>query len=228
MTATDRIIMLIYVCLNIFIALAVRIAPGFGFRLLQEDNFYENLTSLALLFAALYILFRSFQNMGNKKYVYGMIQLVIGFGLIFMAGEEISWGQRIFNWQSTGIFKENNLQGETNFHNLKIGDVKLNKVIFTYAFTAIGAFVFVIAPYLYKKYAGFRIFVNHFGTPLPSYRHTLFLLLGLLFVLLIPDDSKQWELWEFNAAAIIFWMVLKPLNKNIIYHSAENANPSKG
>jgi hypothetical protein len=96
----------------------------------------------------------------------------------------------------------------------------LNKIIFTYAFTAIGGFVFVIAPYLYKKYAGFRNFVNRFGTPLPSYRHTLFLLLGLLFVLLVPDNSKQWELWEFNAAAIILWMILKPMNQPIIYKSS--------
>jgi hypothetical protein len=35
-----------------------------------------------------------------------------------MAGEEISWGQRIFGWATPDFFRENNIQGETNFHNM--------------------------------------------------------------------------------------------------------------
>jgi hypothetical protein len=38
--------------------------------------------------------------------------------LIVMAGEEISWGQRIFGWATPEFFRENNIQGETNFHNM--------------------------------------------------------------------------------------------------------------
>ena len=37
---------------------------------------------------------------------------------IFGAGEEISWGQRIFNVESSEYFLENNAQGETNLHNM--------------------------------------------------------------------------------------------------------------
>lgn len=36
----------------------------------------------------------------------------------WMAMEEISWGQRIFKWETTGYFSENNMQSETNLHNL--------------------------------------------------------------------------------------------------------------
>lgn len=37
--------------------------------------------------------------------------------LIFYLGEELSWGQQIFKWQSTGIFQTHNYQQETNLHN---------------------------------------------------------------------------------------------------------------
>lgn len=217
LSKTDRMIILIYLCLNIFVVAAVRINPTFGLQLLQEDESIENLTSIALFAASFYVLFRCFQSLAAKKFLWSFIQLLLAIALFFMAGEEISWGQRIFHWETTGMFKKDNLQGETNFHNLKIDGVKLNKVIFTYGFTAIGAFVFVICPFLYKKYTGFKNFVNRFGSPLPAYKQSLFLLIGLLFVLLVPDDSKQWELWECNAAVIIFWTMLRPLNVDVIY-----------
>lgn len=48
------------------------------------------------------------------------------FGALALAGlyvvlEEISWGQQLFNWQSPDFFLINNLQGETNVHNLLTG-----------------------------------------------------------------------------------------------------------
>jgi hypothetical protein len=40
--------------------------------------------------------------------------------LLFGAGEEISWGQRIFGFETPAMVKDSNLQGETNIHNLVI------------------------------------------------------------------------------------------------------------
>jgi len=53
--------------------------------------------------------------------------LFIAFGLIIVAGEEISWGERIFNIESHEIFDgetkipvlKYNVQGEMNLHNFK-------------------------------------------------------------------------------------------------------------
>ena len=41
-------------------------------------------------------------------------------GIIFLIafGEEVSWGQRIFNWDTPEGFKDLNAQKETNLHNL--------------------------------------------------------------------------------------------------------------
>lgn len=50
----------------------------------------------------------------NKFYLFLAILFFIG------CGEEISWGQRIFGWQSPAFIQEMNVQGETNFHNISI------------------------------------------------------------------------------------------------------------
>ncbi|MBC7767452.1 MAG: hypothetical protein H7124_01555 [Phycisphaerales bacterium] len=47
--------------------------------------------------------------------------VVIVLGLVYLLGEEISWGQHIFNWETGGIFANINDQGETNFHNSEGG-----------------------------------------------------------------------------------------------------------
>jgi hypothetical protein len=39
-------------------------------------------------------------------------------GGVFLALEEISWGQHFFNWASPDYFRRENLQRETNIHNL--------------------------------------------------------------------------------------------------------------
>jgi hypothetical protein len=42
---------------------------------------------------------------------------LIFVGTFYLLGEEISWGQHFFGWDTTGVFAEINDQGETNFHN---------------------------------------------------------------------------------------------------------------
>jgi hypothetical protein len=46
-----------------------------------------------------------------------ILLVILSAVFITMFGEEISWGQRIFGWESTGVFKEYNVQSETNVHN---------------------------------------------------------------------------------------------------------------
>ena len=53
----------------------------------------------------------------NKKEINSIIWLFITFLLFLIAGEEISWGERITGIGITSI-SNLNVQGETNFHNL--------------------------------------------------------------------------------------------------------------
>ena len=47
-----------------------------------------------------------------------LLCLLLAIILFLMAGEELSWGQRIFNWKTPELIATYNIQKETNFHNL--------------------------------------------------------------------------------------------------------------
>lgn len=40
-------------------------------------------------------------------------------GCVFVTGEEVSWGQRIFHWRTPESFRAINRQGETTLHNIR-------------------------------------------------------------------------------------------------------------
>ena len=69
--------------------------------------------------------------------------LILSLGLIFVAGEEISWGERLFNIQSPEIFDgqtqipllQNNIQSEMNLHNFKVIHSRIG-----YVYLAIGIY----------------------------------------------------------------------------------------
>jgi hypothetical protein len=85
----------------------------------QEDGFAENLQVLfylASLGMSLVVIRRQWQS-GNRFIAFLYCGLCLG--LFFLTGEEISWGQRIFGWRTTGEMAIINQQHETNLHNLR-------------------------------------------------------------------------------------------------------------
>lgn len=56
--------------------------------------------------------------MRQKQWMAVGLVAVLSLVLFVMGMEEISWGQRIFQWQTSTYFSEHNVQGETNLHNL--------------------------------------------------------------------------------------------------------------
>lgn len=84
-------------------------------RLGKEDGLFEYLTAVSFLVTSLLFLRIFFR---RRKLIHLVFALVFFMGM----GEEISWGQRIFNYQSPEYFRENNIQSEVNFHNLTIFD----------------------------------------------------------------------------------------------------------
>ena len=99
--------------------------------LVQEDGFFENLTSIFLFLSSFYLFYFFISNIKLKSIWWKMRIIIMIIGLFFGAGEEISWGQRIFHIESSKFFNENNSQKETNLHNMIVDGVKLNKLIFS-------------------------------------------------------------------------------------------------
>jgi hypothetical protein len=84
----------------------------------REDGFAENMQVLfySVAFLLGLIIARRLYRAGHRGIA--CLYLAGSLGLFFLIGEEISWGQRIFGWESTEFFKASNKQEETNFHNI--------------------------------------------------------------------------------------------------------------
>jgi len=87
--------------------------------LYQEDGLFETLTVLLLLLAFIqfYLAGRNAtKHMLGRQTIFALFFLSI-FTMILMM-EEISWGQRIFSWETPEIVERFNYQQETNLHNI--------------------------------------------------------------------------------------------------------------
>ena len=88
-------------------------SPGTAIFLGKEDHFFEWLTAICLMGCCVYF-FLSFRKYRNLYFL--LLALLMFFG----AGEEISWGQRIFGYATPENVKELNVQGEFTLHNLEV------------------------------------------------------------------------------------------------------------
>lgn len=94
--------------------------PGFE-HIGAEDNLIENIGALAFLGSAIAFAWIGWKSRPEKLRVLIFVGLAGLF--LFIAGEEISWGQRIFGWETPAWMKEHNIQGETSIHNLAVFNV---------------------------------------------------------------------------------------------------------
>ncbi|RLA60362.1 MAG: hypothetical protein DRQ88_12905 [Epsilonproteobacteria bacterium] len=180
----------------------------------REDGLIEWLTFSALACSALLSFLRIKRLASIKNFWFVMGLLFFGLVFLFGAGEEISWGQRIFDWSVPEFFAKNNLQGETNIHNLVVGGTKINKLVFGLLLgIAIGCY-FLILPPLYKKIDKIKALVDSVALPIPKNSHLVayLILFGLSF--LIPSPKKG-EILEFGGTFIFFLLLLHPYNENI-------------
>ncbi|AOW19963.1 hypothetical protein [Urechidicola croceus] len=180
----------------------------------KEDSFVEYGTAFILFCISILLFMRLLRNWHSTK---GLWKLgVIGMALIFIfgAGEEISWGQRIFGIESSEYFIENNAQGETNLHNMVVGETKINKLIFSQILTLILIIYLIILPVLYRKVTSIKNLVNTFAVPIPYWKHTIAFIIATALLVFIPSERK-WELYELAFAVIFLLIFLNPLNKFI-------------
>lgn len=82
-----------------------------------EDGVMEDLSAVALFLGGVFALVAALREFRQNKCNASFMFLVAACCLV-LTGEEISWGQRIFQWKTQGVFAEYNVQSETNVHNL--------------------------------------------------------------------------------------------------------------
>lgn len=91
--------------------------PRTGAWLVGEGGPYELLQFFIIALGvpiALYVLARMDR---SKPWLVAWIG-VAALGCLYVAGEEVSWGQHFLKWESSAFWAQVNDQNETNFHNM--------------------------------------------------------------------------------------------------------------
>ena len=193
----------------------------FTTRYMMEDGEIEYGTVLLLLASCWLVMSRWIRLRKDKPFNFTLISIVIFLAFFFVAGEELSWGQRIFNIESSEYFKENNAQEELNLHNLTVGDVKINKLVFGLLLTTAILVYMILFPILYHKVKRARDLIDHWFIPIPRRYQILAYLFVLVAISIIPA-SKNWELLEFGSVLVFFLILWSPVNLQLF--EANNAS----
>lgn len=217
--------------LSVFVICIIYVAfydVEFYFELIDEDNIIEYSSSLFwfLSFLLLSIYVCKSSKLHNYRYLVFLNSILLIF-FILCCGEEISWGQRFFNFETPEIIKAVNVQEEVTIHN--IGSISIFMNIFF-----ISNFVFfAVLPFLSKGNLKFRRLAHYANFPLPSkvstyvYAISIFtwIIIGLRFGTLgfhpFSFYAEQYytqmddELYEFLASYSFFSFSLVNLFKKV-------------
>lgn len=113
----------------------------------REDGIVESLTAIYLFLTSLIFVvafFRFLRASWLLKLSYAGLALLFFFG----AAEEISWGERIFDWDDHNYIRGINVQRELTLHNLKYfqGDDAIIPIRASQVFTALALIIAVLIP----------------------------------------------------------------------------------
>lgn len=186
----------------------------------EEDRYIENLTALILFAAAFHFLWKAIKS-NNKLLKASCALLFLLF--LFGGGEEISYGQRIFGFDTPDNYAKMNRQGEVTVHNLKINGVDINRVIFS-TVLYVSAFIYFIGlPILYRKSKWLRTW-KYFMVPVPKLIHGILFTLFFLLILVTESDIKGcWEIEEFNLVSFLYVSFLFQQNKTFMANPGDSS-----
>ena len=176
--------------------------PTLLFSLTREDGPVEWATVLALLGLSALLIVELRALSKSAPAIVRPAGYFLSVLCLLAAGEEISWGQRLFGFETPESLKSINHQNETNLHNLMPAELFNGLVIFS-----VGIF-FVLFPLLWRKFRPLSpwwlpsqelslltlsaILINHYTvSSLPEKIGLLFLVLVLICATLESAWQKQ-------------------------------------
>ncbi|MCU0532792.1 MAG: hypothetical protein MUD14_02715 [Hydrococcus sp. Prado102] len=87
-------------------------------RMMGEGGFVEYGTTLTYILAFAFSLPIGNYFIRQKQKILGIIYYLLAAFFLFIALEEVSWGQTFFKWDTPDFLEEVNVQKETSLHNL--------------------------------------------------------------------------------------------------------------
>ena len=194
----------------------------------QEDKIYETLSAVFFFITSLLYIFAYMRSGKYHSDTHTWLKrrsyLLLALAFFIFAGEEISWGQRIFNTGDSDLIRDINHQNETNIHNLKWIDEKAEVSSFPFSLISAGSLfmlftlsVWLFIPVIADVHKRANEFFQSF---MPVFPWQLFLLMLLNFGLFLgvrtllrtyPDfyhhtRSLNWSIYEvleFGMALIL-------------------------
>jgi len=180
----------------------------------EEDGVVEWLTVLGLILGCIVSIARFIRLRKVRSWWFLTVTIILAVLLFAAAGEEISWGQRILGIKSPEYFIEHNAQHETNFHNLIVDGMKLNKIIFSFGLVGCMAIYLLIFPIVYARNEKFKQFIDRSGIMIAQVYQIV--AIGLLFGLTeVMRHGKRAEILEAGIALLFFLIIMYPKNKEI-------------
>lgn len=176
-----------------------------------EDGPVEWATAVALFVAAGVSAWTAFRPGGGRHWLHRATWIGLTLVCFFAAGEEISWGQRLLGVASPEFFLQHNAQRETNLHNLVVGGVKVNKLVFSQLMIVVAAAFLLGLPALHRRNAAFARLVDAAGVPVPKLLQVVAIVGTFALIGLVPSRERD-ELLELGASAIFVLILLFPRN----------------
>lgn len=188
----------------------------FSLTYAREDGLVEYATAIFLLVASAILVMNAAALRSRGMRLAVICTAFYALLFFFAAGEEISWGQRIFGWETGETFKEINKQQETNLHNLVVaspwGEFHLAKTLFGPILTTILLLYLVFLPLLYPRVGWIKSLADKFAVPVPGRRHAVLALAASLVIAAI-DVSRKWEVYELVFSLLATSIFLLPQNR---------------
>jgi hypothetical protein len=171
-------------------ALMISYWPMEYFReIVKEDRVIENTQVFVLLASAVFSLLSAKLLFSRKQLMLGAVYILITLGLFGLAGEEISWGQRLLGLEPPASVRELNVQDEMNFHNLEPIAKLVGEAYVLVGFVGAFSWLFFHLPQLKRFYPSMRLLFP------PAYLFIYFFVLASynLFTMSRDNNIRHWS-----------------------------------
>lgn len=227
MSLLEKILLALVAVLAVAGAVISHVAPEYFMnRFVIEDGIIEWLTVIALAASAILMLKRAWMLRGARSPLFLFVTVMAAAVFLFGAGEEISWGQRIFSVETPEWFEARNKQSEMNLHNLVIGGHSVNKLVFSKLLGIVILVYLLVLPAICRKSPRWSACVDRLGIPMPRTWHVVVWIAAILLSEFAIGTSKRGEIREVLLTLILFVQLLRPLN-DWIYDPERNLLPGK-
>ncbi len=184
-------------------------------EIVKEDRLIEYAQFFVLLIGSVVSFLQSLRFFGQKQWLRATFYALASLALFFVAGDEISWGQRILGLESGAALQEINRQGELTVHNLYAVEWL---VIYAYvAMSALG-----VAAYWLTKLSKP---LNRYTSLVPSWILGFYFAFALLYF--VQQLRIKWGIWHsWSEVAelslylgLVWWVILLDLPELANYKS---------